>query len=44
MIKDKCEDVSIYERVIVLTALYGVEAWGMRSSERRPEMFLRWSV
>ena len=25
----------IYEGVIVPTALYGVEAWGMRSAERR---------
>ena len=25
----------IYERVIVPTALYGAEAWGMRSAERR---------
>ena len=25
----------LYERVIVPTALYGVEAWGMRSAERR---------
>ena len=25
----------LYEGVIVLTALYGAEAWGMRSAERR---------
>ena len=25
----------LYEGVIVSTALYGVEAWGMRSAERR---------
>ena len=25
----------LYEGVIVPTALYGVEAWGMRSAERR---------
>ena len=25
----------LYERVIVPTALYGAEAWGMRNSERR---------
>ena len=25
----------LYERVIVPTALYGAEAWGMRSAERR---------
>ena len=25
----------IYEGVIVTTALYGAEAWGMRSAERR---------
>ena len=37
----------LYERVIVPTALYGAEAWGMRSAERRKvnvlEMF-GWSV
>ena len=27
--------MSIYEGVIVPTALYGAEAWGMRSAERR---------
>ena len=26
---------SIYKGVIVTTALYGAEAWGMRSAERR---------
>ena len=26
---------SLYEGVIVPTALYGVESWGMRSAERR---------
>ena len=31
-IKDK---KYLYESVIVLTALYGADAWGMRSSERR---------
>ena len=25
----------LYERVIVPTALYGAEAWGMRSADRR---------
>ena len=25
----------LYERVIVPTALYGAEAWGVRSAERR---------
>ena len=25
----------LYERIIVPTALYGTEAWGMRSAERR---------
>ena len=25
----------IYEGIIVTTALYGAEAWGMRSAERR---------
>ena len=25
----------LYEGVIVLTALYGAEAWGMKSAERR---------
>ena len=25
----------LYERVIVITALYGADAWGMRSAERR---------
>ena len=36
-IKDKCEEVSLtlYERVILPTALYGAEVWGMRSAERR---------
>ena len=29
--KNKC----LYEGVIVPTALYGAEAWGMRSAERR---------
>ena len=28
---EKC----LYEEVIVSTALYGVEAWGMKSAERR---------
>ena len=31
----------LYEGVIVPTALYGAEAWGMRSAERRKVMFLR---
>ena len=26
---------TVYEGVIVPTALYGAEAWGMRSAERR---------
>ena len=26
---------SLYEGVIVQTALYGTEAWGLRSAERR---------
>ena len=30
-INEKC----LYERVIVPTALYGAEAWGMRIYERR---------
>ena len=30
----------LYEGVIVLTALYGAEAWGMRSVERRKENVL----
>ena len=40
----------LYERVIVPTALYGAEAWGMRSAERRKcssdEVFEKfgWSV
>ena len=29
------QEVSIYESVIVPTALYGSEEWGMRSAERR---------
>ena len=29
----------LYEGVIVPTALYGAEAWGMRSAERRNEKF-----
>ena len=36
------ENKCLYEGVIVLTALYGVEAWGMRSADKRkvniPEM------
>ena len=28
-------DIILYEGVIVPTALYGAEAWGMRSAERR---------
>ena len=38
MIGQKCEEVSVrtlYEGVIVPTALYGAEAWGVRSAERR---------
>ena len=31
----------LYEGVIVPTALYGAEARGMRSAERRKVMFLR---
>ena len=31
----------LYEGVIVPTALYGAEAWGMRSAERRKVMFWR---
>ena len=27
----------LYERVIVPTSLYGAEAWGMKSAERRKE-------
>ena len=27
--------MTLYEEVIVSTALYGAEAWGMRSAERR---------
>ena len=34
----------LYEGVIVPTALYGAEAWGMRSAERRKVKFLRGSV
>ena len=30
----------LYEGVIAPTALYGAEAWGMRSAERREVMFL----
>ena len=30
----------LYERVIVSTALYGAEAWGMRRAERRKVKFL----
>ena len=30
----------LYEEVIVPTALYGAEAWGMRSAERRKVNFL----
>ena len=33
--EDTCKEVSIYEGVIVPTALYGAEAWGMRGAERR---------
>ena len=34
--RDKIQEVSIlYEGVIVPTALYGAEGWGMRSAERR---------
>ena len=33
---DKCEAVTTeYEGVIAPTVLYGAEAWGMRSTERR---------
>ena len=31
----------LYEGVIVRTTLYGAEAWGMRSAERRKIMLLR---
>ena len=31
----------LYEAVIVKTALYGAEAWGMSRSERGKRMFLR---
>ena len=31
----------LYEGVIVPTGLYGAEAWGMRSAERRKVKFLR---
>ena len=31
---------SVYEGVIVPTALYGAEAWGMRSAERRKVIVL----
>ena len=31
----------LYEGVIVPTALYGAQAWGMRSAERRKVMFFR---
>ena len=34
-IGDKGQEVSIYEGVIVPSALYGAEAWGIRSAERR---------
>ena len=34
----------LYEGVIVPTALYAAEAWGMRNAERRKVMFLRLSV
>ena len=34
MIRDKGQEVSI-RRVIVPTALYGTEAWSVRSTERR---------
>ena len=30
----------LYEGVIVPTALYGAEAWGMRTAERRKVNFL----
>ena len=35
IIDNKCEKKCIYEGVIVPTALYGAESWGMRSAERR---------
>ena len=34
-IGDKVHEVSVYEGVIVPTALNVAEAWGMRSAERR---------
>ena len=34
----------LYEGVIVPTALYGAEAWGMRSAERRKVKVLEISV
>ena len=34
-IGNKVQEVSIYEKVIVPMALYGAEAWAMRSAERR---------
>ena len=44
-IKDK---KCLYEGVIVLTALYGAETWGMKSAERRKVNVLEkkfgWSV
>ena len=38
LIGNECEEVSIYELLIVPITLYGTEAWGMRSAEI---MFLR---
>ena len=34
----------LYKEVIVPTALYRAEAWGMRSAKRRKENVLGWSV
>ena len=34
----------IYEGVIILTTVYGAEAWGMRSAERRKVNVLEISV
>ena len=34
LLSNKCEKL-LYEEVIVSTALYGAETWGMRSAERR---------
>ena len=36
-IRAKCEEVYIFERIILPTALYGAEAWGMRCAEMESE-------